>query len=101
MLFYRIKCTRCVNGIQVKPPPADSDCTDDYSCWHHCRDKRWLVDPVLKQCWSAGVSFVFYQHSHKTTVVVNDGKEKDDCEKDDDNVDEDYKNEIDEHEISD
>ncbi|XP_075228998.1 DNA repair and recombination protein RAD54-like okr isoform X1 [Lycorma delicatula] len=62
----KIKCTRCVNGIQVKQPPPDSDCTNDYSCWHHCRDKRWLVDPVLKQCWSAGISFVFYQHSQKT-----------------------------------
>jgi DNA repair and recombination RAD54-like protein len=61
----RIKCGRCVNGIQTKPPPPDSDCTNDLSCWHHCSDKRWLVDPVLKQCWAAGISFVFYQHSHK------------------------------------
>lgn len=51
----------------MKQPPPDSDCTNDYSCWHHCRDKRWLVDPVLKQCWSAGISFVFYQHSQKTS----------------------------------
>ncbi|XP_054275150.1 DNA repair and recombination protein RAD54-like [Macrosteles quadrilineatus] len=63
----KIKCGRCVNGIQTKPPPADSDCTDDLSCWHHCREKRWLVDPVLRQCWDAGVSFVFYQHSQKAT----------------------------------
>lgn len=65
IVFARIKCTRCVNGIQTKPPPPDSDCTNDLSCWHHCSDKRWLVDPVLKQCWAAGISFVFYQHSHK------------------------------------
>ncbi|KAK7600908.1 hypothetical protein V9T40_008349 [Parthenolecanium corni] len=61
----KIKCGRCVNGIQTKPPAPDSDCTNDLSCWHHCSDKRWLVDPVLKQCWPAGISFVFYQHSHK------------------------------------
>ncbi|RZF46146.1 hypothetical protein LSTR_LSTR013104 [Laodelphax striatellus] len=61
----KIKCKRCVNGIQVKPPPPGSDCTNDFSCWHHCRDKRWLVDPILKQCWGVGVSFVFYQHSQK------------------------------------
>ncbi len=67
---FRIKCNRCVNGIQTKPPAPDSDCTDDLSCWHHCSDKRWLVDPVLKQCWAAGISFVFYQHSHKYHEVI-------------------------------
>lgn len=74
----KIKCTRCVNGIQTKPPAPDSDCTNDLSCWHHCSDKRWLVDPVLKQCWTAGISFVFYQHSHKyhekTHSVLNEKK---------------------------
>lgn len=61
--FIRIKCTRCVNNIQSKLPPIDSDCTNDLSCWHHCADKRWLVDPVLKQSWHTGISMVFYQHS--------------------------------------
>uniref|UniRef100_A0A1B6CMB9 DNA repair and recombination protein RAD54-like n=1 Tax=Clastoptera arizonana TaxID=38151 RepID=A0A1B6CMB9_9HEMI len=67
----KIKCARCVNGIQTKPPPPDSDCTNDLSCWHHCKEKRWLIDPILKKCWEAGVSFVFYQNSHK----INDKKD--------------------------
>lgn len=68
---FRIKCPRCVNGIQTKPPPPDSDCTDDLSCWHHCREKRWLIDPILKRCWDAGISFVFYQTSHKIIRKVS------------------------------
>lgn len=48
----------------------DSDCTNDLSCWHHCADKRWIVDPVLKQCWHAGISMVFYQHSTVYKEVI-------------------------------
>ncbi|KAL1117194.1 hypothetical protein AAG570_004521 [Ranatra chinensis] len=66
----KIKCGRCLNGVQMRPPPPDSDCTDDFSCWHHCSDRRWVIDPVLKQCWPMGVSFVFYQHSHKQKPKV-------------------------------
>ncbi|XP_050539264.1 DNA repair and recombination protein RAD54-like isoform X2 [Daktulosphaira vitifoliae] len=70
----KIKCTRCVNNIQTKGPPVDSDCTNDLSCWNHCADKRWLVDPVLKQCWSAGISMVFYHHStvHKEKSIIKE-----------------------------
>lgn len=51
----------------------DSDCTNDLSCWHHCTDKRWIVDPVLKQCWHAGISMVFYQNSmvYKEVIYYN------------------------------
>ncbi|KAI5729571.1 hypothetical protein M8J76_003994 [Diaphorina citri] len=78
----KIKCSRCVNGIQVKPPPLESDCTDDLSCWHHVTEKRWLVDPILKHCWGAGVSFVFYQHSTKAekSKVVTEEEEKEEEE---------------------
>ncbi|CAH0762992.1 unnamed protein product [Bemisia tabaci] len=86
----KIKCKRCVNGVQMKPPPADSDCTCDLSCWYHCADKRWLVDPILKSCWPAGISFVFYQHSTKVKVdekpAVKEEVE-DETEKDNDEVD--------------
>ncbi|XP_034255426.1 DNA repair and recombination protein RAD54-like [Thrips palmi] len=65
----KFKCKRCVNKIQVKPPGEEFDCTADLSYWHHSADRRTLVDGILKQCWDAGVSFVFYQRSHqqKTT----------------------------------
>ncbi|XP_073974133.1 DNA repair and recombination protein RAD54-like okr isoform X2 [Rhodnius prolixus] len=61
----KLKCPRCVNGIQTRGPPLESDCTDDFSCWHHCAEKKWVVDPLIKQCWSSGISFIFYQNSQK------------------------------------
>ncbi|XP_063263220.1 DNA repair and recombination protein RAD54-like [Prinia subflava] len=61
----KIKCRRCVNGQQVRPPPDGSDCTSDLSQWHHCSDKRRLQDSVLKAAWDAAVTFTFYQHSHE------------------------------------
>uniref|UniRef100_A0A8D8TTW0 DNA repair and recombination protein RAD54-like n=2 Tax=Cacopsylla melanoneura TaxID=428564 RepID=A0A8D8TTW0_9HEMI len=84
----KIKCKRCVNGVQVKPPPPESDCTDDLSCWHHVTDKRWLVDPILKHCWAAGVSFVFYQHStkaEKPRIEKTEEEEEKEEEKEEDN----------------
>jgi DNA repair and recombination RAD54-like protein len=65
----KFRCTRCVNRIQVKPPPEGSDCTSDLSCWNHCADKRGLVDLVLKQCWDVGISFVFHHRSHEQKAV--------------------------------
>ncbi|XP_069693731.1 DNA repair and recombination protein RAD54-like [Periplaneta americana] len=65
----KFRCTRCVNRIQVKPPPEGTDCTSDLSCWNHCADKRGLVDLVLKQCWDAGISFVFHHRSHEQKVI--------------------------------
>ncbi len=60
----RFKCKRCVNNIQVKPPPDGTDCTFDLSNWNHCADKKILVDPILKAIWNDRISFVYYHHSH-------------------------------------
>ena len=61
----KFKCTRCMNKIQIKPPPEGTDCTSDLSLWHHCHDKKGLVDPLLKKCWESGIiSFVFHHNSH-------------------------------------
>lgn len=60
----KFKCTRCVNRIQVKPPPDGTDCTSDLSFWNHCADRKGLVDPLLKKCWDSGISFVFHHKSH-------------------------------------
>ncbi|XP_065345333.1 DNA repair and recombination protein RAD54-like [Cloeon dipterum] len=65
----KFKCRRCVNNIQTKGPPEDSDCTSDISLWNHCADKKGLVDVALKQCWSSGISFVFHHRSHEPKVV--------------------------------
>ncbi|BET00453.1 DNA repair and recombination protein RAD54-like [Nesidiocoris tenuis] len=80
----QLKCARCVNGIQTRAPPPESDCTNDFSCWHHVSDKRWVIDPVLKQCWGSGVSFVFYQHSHKQKPVQQKKEEEEEEVKNDD-----------------
>ena len=66
----RLKCKRCVNGIEVKPPPEDSDCNSDLSQWHHCTTKKNLVDMALKQSWEAGVTFVFHHKSHDQIKVA-------------------------------
>ncbi|NXP68691.1 RAD54 protein, partial [Chloropsis cyanopogon] len=61
----KIKCRRCVNGHQVRPPPDGSDCTSDLSQWQHCADKRGLQDSVLRAAWDAAVTFTFHHHSHE------------------------------------
>ncbi|XP_053103240.1 DNA repair and recombination protein RAD54-like [Hemicordylus capensis] len=61
----KIKCRRCVNGHQVRPPPEGSDCTSDLSQWNHCAEKRGLQDVVLKTAWDAAVTFTFHHHSHE------------------------------------
>ncbi|KAF5399293.1 Dna repair and recombination protein rad54 [Paragonimus heterotremus] len=68
----RFKCRRCVNLVQIKPPPPDSDCNCDLSLWNHCYSKKLLNDVVLKSAWDTGcISFVFWHYSHEeqhTTV---------------------------------
>ncbi|CAF1506271.1 unnamed protein product [Rotaria magnacalcarata] len=67
----KFKCKRCMNQIQVKPPPEEADCGCDLSQWHHCWDKRNLVDQLLKQIWRDDViSFVFHQKSHEQKKTV-------------------------------
>ncbi|CAL8073664.1 unnamed protein product [Calicophoron daubneyi] len=68
----RFKCRRCVNLVQMKPPPPDSDCSSDLSCWNHCYSKKLLTDTLLKSAWDTGcISFVFwhYSHEHQRTTV--------------------------------
>ncbi|KAK2569941.1 DNA repair and recombination protein RAD54-like [Acropora cervicornis] len=60
----KFKCRRCVNNIQVHPPPEGTDCSADLSQWNHCADRKGLDDILLKGAWSSGVSFVFHQKSH-------------------------------------
>uniref|UniRef100_A0A2C9K9D2 DNA repair and recombination protein RAD54-like n=1 Tax=Biomphalaria glabrata TaxID=6526 RepID=A0A2C9K9D2_BIOGL len=60
----KFKCRRCVNNIQVKPPPDDSDCTCDLSQWNHSADKKGLNDIILKSAWESSVTFVFHHKSH-------------------------------------
>ena len=61
----KFKCRRCVNKIQVRPPPDDSNCNSDLSEWNHCADKKGLDDQALKGAWEDGVTFVFHHKSHE------------------------------------
>ncbi|CAH1775691.1 unnamed protein product [Owenia fusiformis] len=62
----KFKCQRCVNNIQVRPPPPDSDCASNLSHWNHNTDKKGLVDVVLKGAWETkAISFVFHHRSHE------------------------------------
>ena len=61
----QLKCTRCVKDIQVKRPNEESNCSSDFSQWHHHSDKKNIPDTILKQVWPAGVTFGFHQRSHE------------------------------------
>ncbi|KAF0307372.1 DNA repair and recombination protein RAD54-like [Amphibalanus amphitrite] len=67
----RLKCTRCVNGTQFRPPPDDATCNGDLSQWHHAAaaGRRRVPDPLLRAAWDAGVLFVFHQRSHDQLVT--------------------------------
>lgn len=77
-LFLRFKCKRCVNGIQEKLPPPDSDCTSDLAHWYHCAENKSIPDTVLSQAWDVAkcVSFVFHHRSCQTEVKLEDATEK-------------------------
>ncbi len=66
----KFNCRRCVNGIQVRPPPDGSDCNADISQWNHCTSKKGLTDVALKNAWEAGVTFVFHHKSHDQIKTV-------------------------------
>lgn len=76
----RLNCKRCLNRIEIKPPPEEADCTSDLSVWYHSWEKRGLADLVLKQIWdmSKYISFVFHQKS--ATVAVKAIKSEEDVE---------------------
>ncbi|KAK1340147.1 hypothetical protein QTO34_018711 [Cnephaeus nilssonii] len=64
----RLRCCRCVNNHQIRPPPDGSDCTSDLAQWNHSTDKRGLRDEVLQAAWDAAstaITFVFHQRSHE------------------------------------
>ncbi|XP_043268087.1 DNA repair and recombination protein RAD54-like [Venturia canescens] len=63
----KFKCKRCVNGVEVKGPPEQSDCNSDLSDWRHDHNPRALPDIPLRQCWSSGISFVFH---HRSAEVI-------------------------------
>ena len=66
----KLKCNRCVNNIEVKPPPPDSNCNDSMSKWYHASSIKGVMDLELKKVWDMGVSFVFHHKSHEQINIV-------------------------------
>ncbi|XP_055677114.1 DNA repair and recombination protein RAD54-like [Lutzomyia longipalpis] len=104
------KCKRCVNNIQTKLPPEESDCTSDLSQWFHASTPKGLPDNILTESWAVtkNISFVFH-HRSNTTVdqapavsceedkenkkekkYASDDEDYDPPEQDDDDDDEDF-----------
>lgn len=67
---FRFKCKRCVNGIQMHLPPAESDCTSDLSQWFHASKNRGVPDEILEAAWNVtqNVSFVFHHRSAEQKI---------------------------------
>ena len=56
---------RCVNCVQVRPPPDTADCNSDLSDWNHSYSSRHIPDEILRRVWDASAaSFAFHQVSH-------------------------------------
>lgn len=66
----KLKCDRCVNDIEVRPPPPDSNCNSDMSQWYHAYSKKGLMDLELKKVWDLGISFVFHHKSHEQMKTI-------------------------------
>lgn len=66
----KLRCRRCVAGVEVRPPAPDSDCNSDMSQWFHATSKKGLQDVALKQVWDTGVTFVFHHKSHDQIKVI-------------------------------
>ncbi|KAH8251329.1 hypothetical protein KR032_008052, partial [Drosophila birchii] len=79
----KLKCKRCVQNIQTKPPPDDTDCTSHLSQWYHCSNNRGLPDSILAQAWtdSKCVSFVFHHRSQAQEIHAPEAEEETEPEK--------------------
>lgn len=66
----KLKCKRCINGIESIDPPETADCTSDLALWYHSqKDSRKIADPILRSVFNCGaISFVFHQKSHKVEM---------------------------------
>lgn len=67
-----------MDNVQIKLPPADSDCTSDLAQWYHCSDNKGIPDTILSAAWDVSkcVSFVFHHRSSQAEVKLEDVTEK-------------------------
>ena len=87
--FFRLKCKRCINGVEAVEPPLDADTNADLSKWFHSQSNpRKIPDNILKNIWSCGdVSFVFHQKSHEQTMEMKQKIKEEEAEEKDENYD--------------
>uniref|UniRef100_A0A914YIN1 DNA repair and recombination protein RAD54-like n=1 Tax=Panagrolaimus superbus TaxID=310955 RepID=A0A914YIN1_9BILA len=85
----KIKCKRCVNGLEVIEPPTNADTSSDLSNWFHSQtNPRKIPDSVLKNMWNCGViSFVFHQKSHEQTQEMKQKIKEEEEDAKDENYD--------------
>uniref|UniRef100_A0A7E4VR40 DNA repair and recombination protein RAD54-like n=1 Tax=Panagrellus redivivus TaxID=6233 RepID=A0A7E4VR40_PANRE len=83
----KLKCKRCVNGVESIEPPTTADTNSDLSLWYHAqRDVRKIPDNVLKTVHGCGaISFVFHQKSHEQTKEMKDKLKAEEAEAKDEN----------------
>ncbi|KAF1770635.1 hypothetical protein GCK72_002455 [Caenorhabditis remanei] len=62
----KLKCKRCIQGLESVDPPVNADCASDLSNWFHSeKTARKVADNVLRAVFECGsISFVFHQKSH-------------------------------------
>ena len=60
----KLNCKICENGLPLRDPPAEADCTRDLTDWYHCPNKKGLVDQLLKKVWDQGITYCMHQKSH-------------------------------------
>lgn len=77
-MSHSFKCKRCVNNIQIKLPPEESDCTSDLSHWYHCSNNKGIPDDILSKSWEMTkcVSFVFHHRSNSAVVEQQIAEQK-------------------------
>ncbi|CAI5437798.1 unnamed protein product [Caenorhabditis angaria] len=81
----KLKCKRCIQGVESLDPPIGADCASDLSNWFHSqKNARKVADNVLRAVFECGsISFVFHQKSHNVEVKSVEKKQEE--------ADDDYK----------
>jgi len=77
----RLKCKRCVNGVEATEPPATADVNSDLSHWHHVmKDARRVPDQVLRSIHGTGaISFIMHQRTQEVAGADKKVKDEDDA----------------------
>jgi len=100
----RLKCKRCVNGMEASEPPATADVNSDMSHWHHVsKDARRVPDQVLRSIHSTGpISFIMHQRTQEAgSTDKNAEEDEEQAEEEQDGQDEEDSDEGEDYEGSD